>query len=129
MARRSHCDKGADHGDGSLVAVRRLWPSGVLMFVTPRIEAAIHGIIAWWVTGVVVGAFLKPSLHERTPWPAALLSLTFLIAVPLSAGVVIGRHRYRALMGRFPLGHCQKCGYDLTGNASGRCPECGQQVR
>jgi len=22
-------------------------------------------------------------------------------------------------------GHCQHCGYDLTGNVSGRCPECG----
>ena len=27
---------------------------------------------------------------------------------------------------RFPPGHCQKCGYDLTGNVSGRCPECGK---
>ena len=26
---------------------------------------------------------------------------------------------------RRPPGHCQ-CGYDLTGNVSGRCPECGE---
>ena len=26
---------------------------------------------------------------------------------------------------RIPPGHCQRCGYDLTGNVSGRCPECG----
>jgi len=25
-------------------------------------------------------------------------------------------------------GHRQKCGYDLTGNVSGRCPECGTPV-
>ena len=24
-----------------------------------------------------------------------------------------------------PTGHCQACGYNLTGNVSGRCPECG----
>jgi len=24
-----------------------------------------------------------------------------------------------------PPGYCQECGYDLTGNVSGRCPECG----
>ena len=29
---------------------------------------------------------------------------------------------------RFPRHHCQRCGYDLTGNASGRCPECGAYV-
>jgi len=27
-----------------------------------------------------------------------------------------------------PSGHCTKCGYDLTGNVSGRCPECGELV-
>ncbi len=26
---------------------------------------------------------------------------------------------------RYPPGHCRKCGYDLTGNESGTCPECG----
>ncbi len=29
---------------------------------------------------------------------------------------------------RIPPGHCEKCGYDLTGNVSGRCPECGVAV-
>ncbi len=27
-----------------------------------------------------------------------------------------------------PCGHCQKCGYDLTGNVSGVCPECGEKT-
>ena len=26
---------------------------------------------------------------------------------------------------RSPPRHCQRCGYSLTGNVSGRCPECG----
>jgi len=29
---------------------------------------------------------------------------------------------------RHPKGHCQKCGYDLTGNESGICPECGSKI-
>jgi predicted RNA-binding Zn-ribbon protein involved in translation (DUF1610 family) len=28
---------------------------------------------------------------------------------------------------RPPKGHCQRCGYDLTGNESGTCPECGMR--
>lgn len=27
-----------------------------------------------------------------------------------------------------PEGHCAACGYDLTGNESGRCPECGIKI-
>ncbi len=30
---------------------------------------------------------------------------------------------------RYPKGHCQTCGYDLTGNTSGVCPECGEKAR
>ncbi len=29
---------------------------------------------------------------------------------------------------RIPSGYCKKCGYDLTGNVSGVCPECGEMV-
>jgi hypothetical protein len=29
---------------------------------------------------------------------------------------------------RLPPGHCRKCGYNLTGNVSGVCPECGEPV-
>ena len=29
---------------------------------------------------------------------------------------------------RFPPGHCQACGYNLTGNTSGVCPECGERI-
>jgi len=27
-----------------------------------------------------------------------------------------------------PPGHCRKCGYNLTGNVSGICPECGEKI-
>ncbi|UCC29745.1 MAG: hypothetical protein JSU86_16260 [Phycisphaerales bacterium] len=27
-----------------------------------------------------------------------------------------------------PAGYCRKCGYDLTGNVSGVCPECGTEI-
>lgn len=30
---------------------------------------------------------------------------------------------------RIPLGHCKRCRYNLTGNTTGVCPECGQRVR
>ena len=29
---------------------------------------------------------------------------------------------------RIPPGHCRQCRYNLTGNVSGRCPECGTEI-
>jgi len=31
--------------------------------------------------------------------------------------------------GNYPEGYCQQCGYDLTANRSGTCPECGAPCR
>jgi hypothetical protein len=36
--------------------------------------------------------------------------------------------RARWLAWRLGPEHCLKCGYDLTGNVSGRCPECGKAL-
>jgi hypothetical protein len=44
-----------------------------------------------------------------------------LVAVPTAWLWWIDRHR-------IPPGHCQKCGYDLTGNVSSICPECGEKT-
>jgi hypothetical protein len=46
--------------------------------------------------------------------------MTLLIAYPFIAFV---RARYRRH--RHKAGHCPACEYDLTGNTSGVCPECG----
>jgi len=44
-----------------------------------------------------------------------------LIGLGLFGGFVFsGRH--------YPPGHCQRCGYNLRGNVSGRCPECGKPI-
>ena len=46
-------------------------------------------------------------------------------ALPLLSPWRARRHRRRLLA----LGRCPRCGYDLTGNVSGVCPECGEVRR
>jgi hypothetical protein len=50
-----------------------------------------------------------------------LLPITALLIVPTALHVLGARLR----RGR---GGCATCGYDLTGNISGRCPECGTSI-
>ena len=48
----------------------------------------------------------------------------FLLVTALATFILWGMERIRANQRR-RRGHCRKCGYDLTGNVSGVCPECG----
>ena len=50
------------------------------------------------------------------------LWMPFLFVVMLTAYLFWRDHRL------IPPGHCQKCGYSLTGNLSGVCPECGVEI-
>jgi hypothetical protein len=43
------------------------------------------------------------------------------------AGLACFFHRRHKRTARSP-GICQNCGYDLQGNISGRCPECGVEI-
>jgi hypothetical protein len=45
------------------------------------------------------------------------------LAIPYAAHAKWSREQRRAE--RIANGYCSACGYDLTGNVSGVCPECG----
>jgi hypothetical protein len=79
------------------------------------------GLAVVWLA-VLVELLSSPSWHG----PAAIVLMP---AVPLllaTAGVY--RHWSRPVGPTYPAGCCQKCGYDLTGNVSGTCPECGTEI-
>lgn len=75
---------------------------------------AILGLAVGAVTGV---GFLTLQLDNRIP---ALIAFGFALSLFL-----IGL--YIALLSRRPIVHerCPRCRYDLRGNTSGLCPECG----
>lgn len=54
--------------------------------------------------------------HELPLW-------VLLVALGAPAGVLFWRDRRR-----YPAHCCQACGYELTGNTSGVCPECGNRM-
>ena len=46
-------------------------------------------------------------------------------AVAAPAAILPAARFYRRIRRRSPAGRRHSCGYDLTGNVSGMCPECG----
>ncbi len=57
-----------------------------------------------------------------------ILGLNAVVCCLLGGGFFYLRHRRRLSIAnrRRRSGLCVKCGYNLTGNVSGRCPECGE---
>lgn len=77
-------------------------------------------LILWLWVGLSVLLFGVSS--GVTAFSACPSNLAFLVG-PLIGLIVSTTPRKQ--VSRYPHGHCQTCGYNLTGNVSGRCPECG----
>ena len=73
------------------------------------------GVLLWWFD-------YQPGNQYRAPCFITPLWLP-LVMIGIPTAVFFIRNRRR-----FPRGHCEKCGYNLTGNLSGTCPECGTKV-
>ncbi len=88
---------------------------------------------AFTLAGVKIARYRFPlpvrlgELHPRPPralWDISIplwLLLAILFSIFGTTLVIAPARRYR----RGKRGCCKTCGYDLTGNVSGVCPECG----
>ena len=93
----------------------------VVLFVAPLI--VIFG-------GILTDAFLATGL-PRLGFPMPLIRL---VSVLVPAGIlvvptsIILHQRIRRRIWQLAPHLCDDCGYDLTANVSGACPECGRRV-
>ena len=62
--------------------------------------------------------------NGEIPWTVARVPLWTVFAVVVTPTAFMFYRDRR----RIPPGHCQKCSYDLSGNVSGKCPECGKPI-
>ena len=101
----------------------RLWPEAgfhVLTFEQLQALPVAMNIYSRWPNPL----FPSPSykLIYRVPYVLGWAALLFAI-LPLVWCVKWFKGRKRAMAGK-----CTKCDYDLTGNTTGKCPECGTAV-
>lgn len=104
---------------------------------------AIGQVVARWPYWVVIGGIVVTSVYlqfslRRLGIPRAWMSTVGWLIVALTViacwvVVLSFRKSIRRILWRLLVEHgiacCTSCGYDLTGNTSGICPECGTPIR
>lgn len=112
-----------------------LWqsPGGKISFVFG------HGLIGttlgpirsdhWNIAGFSVTHRNRPIGGTFRLFPIIRRSAIAIPAWQLALVFLWLRYRHtRPAIKKVPLGKCKKCNYNLTGNVSGRCPECGEPI-
>ncbi|MCH7813010.1 MAG: hypothetical protein IID40_03220 [Planctomycetes bacterium] len=106
---------------------------GMLGATTGGARPAV-GALPWYAqfeayrTGTYTPWKALPSFDFSTP---GMWNFTFPIHLPLLALLAIVTYPllpFALRRNRRKRGLCLKCGYDLTGNTSGVCPECGAAI-
>lgn len=80
------------------------------------------------VLSVVVLAFILLGGKLVVPGLTRLTCLSFALAVAVPYAWAWFRFEKLSVIER-KGGFCEHCGYNLTGNTTGRCPECGETTR
>jgi hypothetical protein len=97
--------------------------------VVGRWGARLRGrrLAGWTVSGTLINAAFDVAIvlgiFDGWAYPVAILA-----GLAACIGVLDLVGRRPALRERFTVPLCAGCSYDLTGNLSGRCPECGRAV-
>ena len=92
------------------------------------------GVLIGVSIGLAFGVLeaLVTSIGAADFWRLARLHFAqFGFACPFLGGIlgyIVARRIDRRHRKRLAEGHCCHCGYNLTGNVSGVCPECGERI-
>src|SRR5262245_27824480 len=84
------------------------------------------GWFAWqWHSSALDERWIWPKRFSQLVRGGEVTNLSFPLWIPFLAILLPTLLLWRLDRRRHPPGHCPRCGYNLNGLTSGRCPECG----
>ena len=108
---------------GAVVSTAFLWRRDGRRFPTEPVDyhARFRRLLKWLGLTVCLLFIAMESMTATQP-PYRIFEALFVINA-ITTGLLWWQDNRS-----FPAGYCRNCGYDLTANVSGRCPECGKEL-
>ena len=107
---------------------------GALMIVISVYRARTLALLGCVLVCTGIAGASAPNWWPNWPWDdssfwGGWLPVYCANLIPLGILCCLGAALLSLILGPFPKpGQCVKCGYNLTGNISGVCPECGEKI-
>jgi hypothetical protein len=90
------------------------------------VDWALFSFVQFFVATSLAAILTDVVFGRVSRWPGGDYSFaTLMWSTPLFGALWTMLFRRWCRRRRYVPGFCRKCDYDLTGNVSGRCPECG----
>ncbi len=110
----------------------------LISLIFRTIRAVLYGLLATIAVFAFVRIIISCTIgtDNNPPPPPQIAAMRarfawvhpFNEAIALAAGLVVGMLAIRKRRQPYLPPLCIKCGYDLTGDESGVCPECGERI-
>ena len=91
-----------------------------------RVRHSVRMILSTVLT-VVAGLAMVSAYFAASVFIGRWAGIAVILVVPVVMWVLLERSDWVRTR-RQERGRCAGCGYDLTGNVSGLCPECGDRI-
>ncbi len=118
-----NCSLAVSLGNNSLVCFTSTFPHEIAEDHMWSIGIPLWADVPEWCNFKVFSYFARGFIHR-----GIIVPLWFVALISLPYPILTVRSEWR-LFHRKRRGHCLKCGYDLTGNVTGKCSECGTAIQ
>lgn len=107
------------------------WASGIVLSVlSDRKHTAVKSLLGAPALYIVLTAVVGSTVYDASDLRRAdFWAVVLLVFIPSWPLTFWGLRRHRKLRDSAEDSVCAKCNYNLTGNVSGICPECGTPIQ
>ncbi|HNO80351.1 MAG TPA: hypothetical protein PKN33_20065 [Phycisphaerae bacterium] len=109
------------------IGVSLFWAILALIATPVILKWPLENFVFVWINNLAGSVGRSPIMLKAVQVLYFAVALLFFVLIPMLLSVYVYRRlRYEKIFSWYPI--CKNCAYDLRGNVSANCPECGEVI-